>query len=340
MLIFDGPTSSLDQKETDRLFELIRALRERGMGIVFITHFLDQVYRVGDRITVLRNGKNVGTLASKQLPRSELVAWMLGGKGSAAALPVHDRARSSVRTTGHPALRAMGVGKRLLLDPLDITVRPGEVVGLAGLLGSGRTETARLIFGVIRRDTGTVEVDGRPARGRTPRQAIRAGIGLMPEDRKSEGLFLRMSVRDNIAMVVQRRLGFGLGLLRRRRHGAIARKLVEQLAIATPSIHKPVGQLSGGNQQKVLLARWMAVKPRVLIMDEPTRGVDVGAKAQIELLVEQLAKAGMAVLFISAELDEVARRCDRVVVLRDRTCVGELAGEAASVKAIMDLITG
>jgi simple sugar transport system ATP-binding protein len=338
VIIFDEPTSSLDQRETDQLFELMRALRGRGMGLVFITHFIEQVYRISDRITVLRNGRNVGTLAASKLPRSELVAWMLGERGVPAALVSRERDRAW--PAGHLALRVTGLGKKRVLEPLDLAIRPGEVVGLAGLLGSGRTETANLIFGVARQDSGSVEVGGERLRAPAPRGAIKAGIGMMPEDRKAEGLFLGMSVRDNVAMVVQRQLGLGLGLMRRWRHNVIARKLVQQLGIATPSIRKPVGQLSGGNQQKVLLARWMAVKPRVLIMDEPTRGVDVGAKAQIELLIEQLGRAGMAILFISAELDEVARRCDRIVVLRDRRKVGELNGAAASAKVIMDMISG
>jgi simple sugar transport system ATP-binding protein len=263
---------------------------------------------------------------------------MLGGKGAPATVAPHAPGGEHVKVGVPPALRVKGVGKRRVLEPVDLHIRPGEVVGLAGLLGSGRTETANLIFGVMRRDSGSIEVSGREARIASPRQAIAAGLGMMPEDRKADGLFLNMSVRDNIAMVVQQRLGLGVGLMRHWRHRKIAREMVQKLAIATPNMRRPVGTLSGGNQQKVLLARWLAVKPRALIMDEPTRGVDVGAKAQIELLVEQLGRAGMAVLFISAELEEVARRCDRVVVLRDRRKVGELDAKGIGEKAIMSLI--
>lgn len=334
VIIFDEPTSCLDARETERLFEVMGRLRARGLGLVFITHFLDQVYRVSDRITVLRNGRRVATAPVAAMGREALVRAMLGEEAAAAASSADTAATE--RPTG-AVLEVRDVGKRGAMAPVDLDLSRGEVVGLAGLLGSGRTETARLIFGADRRERGTVRVDGREVRRGSPRSAIAAGIGMTPEDRKAEGLFLRMSVAENIAIVAQRRWGW---VVSRRRQAALAREMIERLGIRTSGPDQPAGTLSGGNQQKVLLARWMATSPKVLILDEPTRGVDVGAKAQIEGQVETLKRAGVAVLFISAELDEVARRSDRVLVLRDRRAVGELRGPGVPEGEIRRVIAG
>ncbi len=339
LLIMDEPTSSLDRQETARLFEIIARLKAGGVGIVFVTHFLDQVYRVSDRITVLRNGRLAGSFDAARLPRIELVAHMLG-KSIEETTALEGRAgtaRGPQAASAVPSLSARRLGRRGAVEPFSLELRAGEVLGLAGLLGSGRTETARLLFAADRADTGELTVGGARVPGRHPREAVAAGLALCPEDRKADGIIPEMSVRENIALVVQRRLS-RLGLVSRRRHARIAEEFVRRLGIATPDLDRPVKTLSGGNQQKVILARWLASRPRVLILDEPTRGIDVGAKAEIERLTDQLAAEGLGVLFISSELDEVVRRSHRLIVLRDRRHVGTLAGDDLTEEAVMNLI--
>lgn len=340
LLIMDEPTSSLDRRETDRLFEIIGRLKARGVGVVFVTHFLDQVYRVSDRITVLRNGRLAGSFEAAQLPRIELVAHMLGKpiEETTALDSRASTARGPQATSAVPSLlSARRLGRRGAVEPFSLELRAGEVLGLAGLLGSGRTETARLLFAADRGDTGELTVGGARVPGRHPREAIAVGLALCPEDRKADGIIPEMSVRENIALVVQRQLS-RLGLVSRRRHAQIAEEYVRRLGIATPDLDRPVKTLSGGNQQKVILARWLASRPRVLILDEPTRGIDVGAKVEIERLTDRLAAEGLGVLFISSELDEVVRRSHRLIVLRDRRHIGTLAGDDLSEEAVMNLI--
>jgi monosaccharide-transporting ATPase len=347
LLILDEPTSSLDARETAVLFALIARLRSEGLSIIFVTHFLDQVYRIADRITVLRNGRRVGTFAAADVPRLQLVAHMLGRSSEDPAPAARESTASSSGRGAEPPplLRIRGLGRRGAIAPFDADIRQGEVLGLAGLLGSGRTEAARLIFGAERADTGRVEMDGKPLRPH-PRRSIRAGQGFCPEDRKAEGLIPGMSIRQNIMLVLQRRLG-RLGLISRRRQQKIAADLASRLGLSTTDLDRPVGTLSGGNQQKVILARWLAAAPRLLILDEPTRGIDVGAKADVERLIADLsspaggAKGGaVSILFISAELDEVARRSTRILVLRDRRVVGELRGPDLTEHTIMRTIAG
>jgi monosaccharide-transporting ATPase len=344
ILVLDEPTSSLGPRETESLFALIGRLKGRGLAVLFVTHFLDQVYRVADRITVLRNGRKVGTFVASELPRIRLVAHMLGreaesgagGPPAGADAPVAAKAQEAAE---RPRLRVRGLARRGVVQRLDLTLGRGEVLGLAGLLGSGRTEAARLIFAADRPDAGRVEVDGRAVRIRSPRAAVSRGLAFCPEDRKADALFLSMSVQDNITMVVQRTLS-RVGLIRRREHRRVADAFIRRLGIGTPDADRPVGTLSGGNQQKVVLARWLAMNPSVLILDEPTRGVDVGAKAEIERLIAELAGRGVGVLFISSELEEVVRVSDRVLVLRDRRIVGELAGGQVTESAVMSAIAG
>lgn len=350
VLILDEPTSSLDAGEVDQLFRTLRRLRESGLGIVFITHFIDQVYAVADRITVLRNGRLVGEYPAADLPKRELVSRMIGRpsdgggteSGGAGAAP---RLATSApgEETESPVLSARGLGRRHAIHPVDLDIRRGEVVGLAGLLGSGRTELARLLFGLDRADAGQIWASGRKlgrrGRLRSPRAAIRRGLGMLPEDRKTQGLLAELSIRENIVLALQGRRGW-LRPLRRRTQRALADKYVRALGIATPSTEKPIGQLSGGNQQKAILARWLATDPILLILDEPTRGVDVGAKAEIEKLIGELCEAGLAILFISAELDEVVRTSRRIVALRDRRKVGELSGPEISEQRLIAVIAG
>ncbi len=344
ILILDEPTSSLDADEVTRLFATMRGLRADGLGIVFVTHFLGQVYEVSDRLTVLRNGRLVATRPVSEVDRLQLVSMMIGkdaatlqraARGAAAVAGESDSAPGdTARTEGGAFFEARRIGRRGVLDAMDVRVERGEVLGLAGLLGSGRTELARLLFGIDRRDSGDVRIDGRMARIRSPRDAVAWGLGLCPEDRRTEGIAPNLSVADNIVLALQARRGW----LRRMSHRAqrqLAERFIASLGIATPSADKPAGELSGGNQQKVILARWLAAEPSLLILDEPTRGIDIGAKAEIERLVAELRDRGLAIIFISAELDEVVRTSGRVVVLRERRKVGELVGDEISVAQIM-----
>jgi simple sugar transport system ATP-binding protein len=339
LLILDEPTSSLDEKEVEELFRVLRRLREQGMGIVLVTHFLDQIYAIADRITVLRDGKQVGEFETAKLPKVELVGKMIG-----KALAQMESVRRTTQEVRHqparePFLELKQFGRAGSIAPMDMSIAAGEVVGLAGLLGSGRTETARLIFGIDKPDTGEMRVAGRSVSFRSPRQAIRARLAFTPENRKVEGIIPRLSVRENIVLALQGRRG-ALRPIPRKRQLELAEEFIRRLDISTPGPEQAVRTLSGGNQQKVLLARWLATDPRLLILDEPTRGIDVGAKAEIEKTMQELRAQGMAVLFISSELEEVVRSCERVVVLRDRAKVGELRGDQITEESIMHTIAG
>ncbi|MBP2479607.1 simple sugar transport system ATP-binding protein [Crossiella equi] len=336
VLVLDEPTSSLDTDEVAELFRIIRVLRADGVAVLFVSHFLDQVYAIADRLTVLRNGRLVGEHRATELDRRDLVAAMLGRE--LGALAELECAAHQARPTAPTLLRAEGLGRRGAIAPFDLEIRAGEIVGLAGLLGSGRTELARLLAGADRPDSGRMLVDGRPLR-RGSRAAIEAGIAFCSEDRKAEGLVAELSVRENLVLALQAARGWARPLSRRTQDELVA-KYLTALDIRPANPETPVGRLSGGNQQKVLLARWLVTEPRLLVLDEPTRGIDVGAKAQIQRLVTELAAEGVAVLFISAELEEVVRLADRVVVLRDRHKVAELDGASATVDEVVELIAG
>jgi simple sugar transport system ATP-binding protein len=337
LLVLDEPTASLDAREVALLFQIMRDLKRQGIAIVFITHFIDQVYAIADRISVLRNGRLVGTAPTTELPRLELISLMLGRE-----LELADSTRASTMAAtpaGEPLLRVEGLGRRRYMEPFDLTLRAGEVVGLAGLLGSGRTETAKLVFGAVRSDAGRVRMDGKPIAGRSPRQSVRLGLGFCPEDRKAEGIIPDLTVRENIALALQTKRGW-LRRLPLDEQNRLASEMIDALAIATSDAEKPVGQLSGGNQQKVILARWLASKPRLLILDEPTRGIDVGAHAEIVALIRRLCKEGMALLVASSELEEIVAFSHRVAVLRDRHQVSELAGDEITRENIVRTIAG
>jgi simple sugar transport system ATP-binding protein len=337
LLILDEPTSSLDRTEVEELFKKMRILRERGLGIIFITHFLEQVYEISDRITVLRNGCRVGCFSTKELPRIQLVSHMIGKAVQQVEALERKRASAATIRSDAPTLEARGLGKKGSVHPFNLDIRPGEVVGLAGLLGSGRTETARLLFGVDRPDEGTIRINDRVVKFRSPRSAIRNRIALTPEDRKAAGIIPSLTVRENIILALQasrsnwRRLSLG-------EQEKLADRFIQALDIKTPSREQIVQNLSGGNQQKVLLARWLATEPKLFILDEPTRGIDVGAKAEIEKLIQSLRQNGLAVLLISSELEEVVRQSQRVVVLRDRKKIDELTEGEISEEAIMHSI--
>ncbi|KXU88009.1 sugar ABC transporter ATP-binding protein [Caballeronia megalochromosomata] len=323
VLILDEPTSSLDDDEVRRLFDVLRRLREQGLAILFVTHFLNQVYAISDRITVLRNSRRVGEWRASELGTQALIAAMLGRELAAAQARQAPPEESEASATEHAVLDAVRLGQKGQLQPLDLRVRAGEVVGVAGLLGSGRTELAKLLFGLEKPDEGELRIDGAPVSFATPAQAIRHGIAFCPEERKADGIVAELSLRENIALALQARMG-ARRCLTRAQQNALAERFVRALGIKAATLDMPIGLLSGGNQQKALIARWLATEPRLLILDEPTRGIDVAAKQEIMDEILRLASTGMAVLFISSEISEVVRIANRIVVLRDRRKVGEL----------------
>jgi galactofuranose transport system ATP-binding protein len=338
VLVLDEPTSSLTEHETDQLFRVMRKLKGEGIAIAFITHFLEQVYEVSDRVTVLRNGALVGTYETASLPRLTLITLMLGR----SLTVLDDINRHKIESSEHigtdPLLQAEGVGLIGSMSPFDLVLHAGEVVGLAGLLGSGRTEMAQLLFGIDKPTGGTLTMDGKPVRKFSPMGSIERGVALCPEDRKAEGIVADLTVRENIIMAIQASRGWFRHLSPTSQY-EIAGKYIKLLNIATPSADQPVKNLSGGNQQKVILARWLATNPRLLILDEPTRGIDVGTKVDIQKLVLSLAEEGMSCMFISSELEEVLRTSHRIVVLRDRSKVTEFGGDVDD-QAIMRAIAG
>ncbi|WP_084106160.1 sugar ABC transporter ATP-binding protein [Demequina sp. NBRC 110056] len=336
VLILDEPTSSLDRGEVEQLFAVIRDLKEAGVAILFVSHFLDQVYEISDRITVLRNGKLVGEFPIDDLPRDALVTAMIGRELSdlAALSSVADR---EIPRDGAPVLRVSGLGRKGLLEPADLDVFPGEVVGIAGLLGSGRTELVRLLYGAERADSGTVEIAGESARIHSPRQAMAHGIALSSENRRAEGVVADLTVAENMILGVQAQRGW-LRPVPKAERDAIVGEYMEALGVRPADPALPIGNLSGGNQQKVLLARWLATQPELLILDEPTRGIDVGAKADIQRKVAELSAQGLSVIFISSELEEVLRIAQRVVVMRDRRRIGELDSSDVDLDGLIDYI--
>ncbi|KPF42113.1 sugar ABC transporter ATP-binding protein [Rhizobium sp. AAP43] len=321
VLILDEPTASLDRYEVEKLFEIIRNLRADGLAIVFITHFLDQVFELSDRVTVLRNGKLIGTEPIANLDRTQLVRMMLGKD---LVFPHHDVAGEEAEV-GETLMSFRDFGLAGKVRPFTLDIHKGEVIGVAGLLGSGRTEMARLMFGVDQADSGTLSIDGKTAYVGSPRDAVELGFGFCPEDRKIDGIFGDLSVRENIVIAMQARLGW-FRALNRDEQLEIAGNFIEALDIRTASAELPVKLLSGGNQQKVILARWLATDPRFLILDEPTRGIDVGAHAEIVRMITRLREDGLALVVISSELDEIVSYSSRVIVMRDRAMVAELHG--------------
>ncbi len=337
VLILDEPTSSLDENEVQLLFSVLRGLREQGMAILFVTHFLDQTYAISDRITVMRNGEREGEYLCSELSRLALVNKMIGAP--AEALEESGSACAAAGEATETFLRTKALARKGVLNPIDLEIRKGELLGLAGLLGSGRTETARLLFGADKADSGAIEIDGRSRVFSTPRDAIQQGIGFCSEDRKHEGAILALSVRENLILALQARQGL-LRAIPMRRQQELAAHYVKQLGIKTASIETPIGTLSGGNQQKVLLARWLATEPKLMILDEPTRGIDVRAKQEIMDYVTTLCRKGMSILFISSELPEVLRVSDRIVVMRDRKACGEYGRGELDDRSVLHVIAG
>jgi simple sugar transport system ATP-binding protein len=326
VLILDEPTSSLSIHETGQLFKVMRKLRAEGVGIIFITHFIDQVYEISDRMTVIRNGKLVGTYETASLPRLELITKMIGRTISALDEMSRVKAATGKHIRAEAVLLARDLGLTGVLEPIDLDVHAGEVLGLAGLVGSGRTETASLLFGLEAPDSGTLKINGQTVEKHSPYDSIKKGLVLSPEDRKLSGIVDDLTVRENIILALQAGQGW-FKFLSLQKQYEIADKYIRMLEIATPSADTPVRNLSGGNQQKVILARWLATNPQVLVLDEPTRGIDVGTKAEIQKLVLSLAEQGRACVFISSELEEVLRTSHRVAVLSHRRKVAGFSGD-------------
>ncbi|MBD5785519.1 sugar ABC transporter ATP-binding protein [Cellulosimicrobium terreum] len=339
VLILDEPTSSLDAGEVAQLFAVMRRLKDDGVAILFVSHFLEQIYAISDRMTVLRNGKLVGEYVTAELPRLELVSKMIGTSlEELSALEQTTERTAHDRSDEEPFMQAVGLGRKGSIEPFDLDVYAGEVVGLAGLLGSGRTELARLLAGADRADSGQTRVGGVLAKLRSPRAAMQRNIAFSSEHRKAEGIVGDLTIRENIVLGMQADRGWARRLPQRQVDEIVTRYM-SALDIRPNNPNALVRNLSGGNQQKVLLARWLATAPKLLILDEPTRGIDVGAKAEIQKLVAQLATEGMSVLFISAELDEVLRLSHRIAVMRDRVKVAEIINDDdVSVENVVELI--
>ena len=338
VLILDEPTSSLDESEVAKLFKLMRDLKARGVGIIFVTHFLDQVYEICDRITVLRDGQLVGEYVIEEMPRVQLVSKMLG-KELGDISSIKEQSDASVDLESVPVLEAEQLASTAGIRPFDFSIHKGEVNGFTGLLGSGRSECVRAIFGADRTNGGTVRMNGKAVKIKKPLDAMKNGIGYLPEDRKLDGIVGDLSVRDNIILALQVMKGFFRPFTRAQAE-AFADEYIKLLEIKTASSDTPINALSGGNQQKCIVARWLLTNPVYLILDEPTRGIDVGTKTEIQKLVLQLAGEGKSVTFISSETDEMLNTCSRLIVMRDRKVVGELKGEQLNQDMIMATIAG
>ena len=338
VLILDEPTSSLDDDEVEKLFVLMRRLRDEGVGIIFVTHFLEQVYAVCDRITVLRNGELVGEYETKDLPRVMLVAKMMG-KDFDDLADIKGEHKDKKKAKPEPVIEAKGISHKGTIKPFDLTINKGEVIGLTGLLGSGRSELVRAIYGADKAETGTLKVKGKEAKINSPLDAMKLGMAYLPEDRKAEGIIADLSVRENIIIALQAKRGMFHPLSRKEMDEA-ADKYIKMLQIKTASRETPIKSLSGGNQQKVIIGRWLLTNPDFLILDEPTRGIDIGTKTEIQKLVLDLADQGMAVAFISSEVEEMLRTCSRMAVMRDGKKVGEISGDELSQEGIMKAIAG
>jgi ABC-type sugar transport system ATPase subunit len=349
LVIMDEPTSALTDTEVSALMSIIRGLKRRGLAVIYISHRLEEIFDVCDRVTVLRDGQLAGDLEIGEATPDRLVRLMVGRPLGDLFRPEEAERRLQVlaEQQPEPILQVRGLGRTgsardasaIVLDDVSFDLRPGEIVGLAGLVGSGRTEIARAVFGADPFDRGEIRVNGQPVAIKSPREAIRLGIGLVPEDRKLQALVLKLAIRENIGLSILDRLS-RFGIVRMGAERAVAKGLVQSLRVRTPSIEQKVLNLSGGNQQKVVIAKWLALRPKILIMDEPTRGIDIGAKAEVHALMHELAADGVAILMISSELPEILNMSDRILVMRQGRIAGEVARHDATQEKIMALATG
>ncbi|HET6247415.1 MAG TPA: sugar ABC transporter ATP-binding protein [Tepidisphaeraceae bacterium] len=333
ILILDEPTASLSDREVENLFRVISELRQQGVGMIYISHRLEELAQVADRVTVLRDGNTVGTRLMKDVTRQDLIRLMVGRELSAVFPKIDVPMGDVVLETRRLGCRAGGVSN------ISVGVRAGEILGLAGLVGAGRTELARVLFGLTPGDSGEIVLKGKTVVVNNPARAVELGIAYVPEDRRRHGVILEMPVAANVTLAILRQIAHG-GLLDFSREARVAETYVARFGIKTPSIDAPVGNLSGGNQQKVSLARWLATKPSVIILDEPTQGVDVGAKAEIHRLMGELARGGLAIIMISSELPEVLGMSDRIAVMHGGKIVGVLGRAEATQEKIIELALG
>ncbi|MCX7710138.1 MAG: sugar ABC transporter ATP-binding protein [Clostridia bacterium] len=335
LVVMDEPTSSLDEKEVQVLFKVIRKLKEQNISVVFISHRLDEIFEICDNLTILKDGVLVGECSVKELTKIDLVSKMIGKDASTIVKYKKDHTANFVCKDAVCSVTNIKRGVRL--NGIDLCINRGEVVGLAGLLGSGRTELAKILFGDDMADEGEIEIEGKKTKLRLPKDAIGMGFAFCSEDRKIEGIIPHMSVRENMTLAILPKIS-KFGVVSRKKQNEIVDKYIKRLGIKTPHAEQLIRNLSGGNQQKVLLARWLCMHPKLVILDEPTRGIDVGAKAEIEKLIQELAATGISVLMISSELEELVRGCDRVAVIRDGKKVTELLGEEITQDNIMEAI--
>ena len=343
VVIMDEPTSSLEPREVDTLFRVIRELTERGIAIVYVSHKMDELFEICERVTVLRDGRHVHTGPLADLTRVDLISRMLGrevgeGQGEGITAFATDAAEAMEAVTREPVLSVRGLTKRHQISGVDLDVAPGEIVGLGGLLGAGRSETVRNIAGATRADAGSVTVHGSMVRPGSPAAAITAGIGLLTEDRKADGVIPQLSVRENIVLAAMPRLSTA-GLVSEKRQRAVVDTFMKRLRIKASSPEQKVGELSGGNQQKVLLARWLCMNPTILLLDEPTRGIDVGAKAEVQALVAELAREGLAVVLVSSEMEELVEGAHRIIALHEGEIVGELCGGEITEDRLVEMLS-
>lgn len=336
ILILDEPTSSLDKNETKKLFDVMRGLKSQGFSMIFVTHFLDQIYEIADRITILRNGKLVGTYPVNTISQIELISKMIGREMSEIEKLESIKQTNKV-ISDESIVETNAYGKRGLISQFDIKIKKGEVLGFAGLLGSGRSEVANLLFGIEKADHGVLTIGSKKYSYIYPKKAIDEGFGYCPEDRKDGGIAGDLTIRENTILAMQANRGI-FKFLPMKKQEEITGKYIDLLSIKTPGMEQKINNLSGGNQQKVILARWLAMNPQILILDEPTRGIDVGAKSEIQKLILSLSKRGMTIIFISSELSEIIRCCDRVIVLRDKKVIGELENQEITEENILQSI--
>jgi ribose transport system ATP-binding protein len=334
LVIMDEPTSSLDDQEVATLFGVIRRLKSEGVSVIFITHRLDELYEVCDRVTIMRDGRTIETCRMEEVTKLQLVARMLGKELGQVRREGQTAFERTGGEKGRELLEVENIQRGRVLRDASVDVRSREIVGLAGLLGSGRTEVAKAVFGADPIDSGEIRFEGRSARFRSPADAIKLGIGLCPEDRKGEGIVPALSVRENLSLAALPLLSRH-GIVDKEEQARIVDRFIERLGIRCSGPEQPIRELSGGNQQKVLLARWLCLNPKLLILDEPTRGIDVGAKAEIQALIDELADEGLGVLMISSEIEELTEGADRVIVLSDGRTIAELPREQISQDAIM-----
>ena len=331
IILMDEPTSSLSSREVDALYALMGRLKAQGVGVVFISHRIEEVLQVVDRIIVMRDGRRVGTLPIADATEEKIIQLMVGRK--VGLFPKQEA------TIAEPVLEVRNLSGNNGVEDVSFTLRKGEIVGIAGLVGAGRTELVRLICGIDRATSGELLIEGKRVHIKSPADAVQHGIGWIPEDRKQHGLLLKMTVAQNTTMAILKRISNRAAMMNTKQERAITKRYVDMLSIATPGIHQIVNHLSGGNQQKVVLAKWLSTDPKILIMDEPTRGIDVGAKAEVHALMSQLAQHGLAILMISSEMPEIMGMSDRVIVLCQGRVTGEFLRETMTQEEIMTAAT-